>query len=113
MPHSELSEYNFKRISLINWTLSTPLMFIFGWPYIYAAYPGAFFFSLPLLFTILHGHVTMALGSSHRHHYYNWLTDRPYTYGLFFHNLFAKTRFRLTLLATSFTALFIGIYLRS
>ncbi|MDR8392118.1 hypothetical protein NC796_13270 [Aliifodinibius sp. S!AR15-10] len=111
MPHSELSEYNFKRISLINWGLCFPLILLFGWPFLFLcsyfkieqvfAFPGAFLFSLPFLFTILHGHVTMALGASHRHHYYEWLTENPYSYGILFHNLFTKTRFRLALLAAS------------
>lgn len=111
MPHSELSEYNFKRISMINWSLAIPLIFLFGWPYLYLSsyfgideyfsYSGAFLFALPFIFTILHGHVTMALGAAHRHHYYSWLSDFPYTYGLLFHDLFTKTRFRLTLLLVS------------
>lgn len=111
MPHSELSEYNFKRISLINWTLTLPLMLLFGWPFLFLCsylnidrifvFPGAFLFCLPFLFTILHGHVTMALGAAHRHHFYDWLVDRPYTYGLLFHYLFTKTRFRLALLGVS------------
>ncbi|MDZ7689909.1 MAG: hypothetical protein U5K69_01925 [Balneolaceae bacterium] len=111
MPHSELSEYNFKRISLINWSLAFPLIFLFGWPYLYLcsyfgidelfAYSGAFLFALPFIFTILHGHVTMAIGTAHRHHYYKWLSEVPYTYGLLFHEIFTKTRFRLSLLAFS------------
>lgn len=123
MPQTELSEYNFKRISVINWILSVPLIFIFGWPFLYlcdllgigavASGIGAFLFSLPLLFTILHGHVTMALGSSHRHHYYIWLTGKPFTYGLLFHNAFTKTRFRLTLLAISSLVLMAGLVLGS
>lgn len=111
MPHSELSEYNFKRISLINWGLSFPLMLLFGWPFLFLSsymgidriftYPGAFLFSLPFTFTILHGHVTMALGATHRHHFYEWLLENQYTYGLLFNRVFTKTRFRLALLAAS------------
>ncbi|MFH5833368.1 hypothetical protein ACG2F4_14670 [Halalkalibaculum sp. DA3122] len=111
MSHSELSEQNFKRISLINWGLCFPLIVLFGWPFLYLcsylqidrifAFSGSFLFSLPFLFTILHGHVTMALGAAHRHHYYNWLLDKPYTHGLFFHDIFTKTRFRLALLVAS------------
>lgn len=121
MTHSELSDDNFKRISFINWVLSIPLILIFGWPFLYLcsylkigvffAYTGAFIFSLPFMFTILHGHVTMALGAAHRHHYYNWLTDRPYTYGLLFHDILTKTRFRLALLAGSGGFLLLGYLL--
>ncbi len=120
MPHSELSEYNFKRISLINWGLCFPLILLFGWPFLYLcsylqidrmfAYSGAFLFSLPFMFTIMHGHVTMALGAAHRHHYYEWLTNCPYTYGLLFTKLFTKTRFRLGLLGVSMILLAWGYF---
>lgn len=108
---SELSDSNFKRISLINWVLSVPMIVLFAWPYYYAAsqlgmqvsfrYIGAFLFATPFMMTILHGHVTMALGSAHREHYYNWLLDHPYTFGLFFSRLEVSTRFRLILLVIS------------
>ncbi|MDX1637026.1 MAG: hypothetical protein R3281_03585 [Balneolaceae bacterium] len=121
MPHSELSEHNFKRISLINWALCFPLVILFGWPFLYLcsflaierifAFSGAFLFSLPFTFTILHGHVTMALGAAHRHHYYHWLMENPYSYGLLFHSVFTKTRFRLALLLGS-GILFITGYFR-
>lgn len=121
MPQSELSEYNFKRISLINWFLCIPLMVLFGWPFLYLclymqigdffSYPASFLFALPFMITIVHGHVTMALGSAHRHHYYDWLENRPLSYGLLFHKIFMKTRFRLALLAGS-GLLFLAGYLQ-
>jgi hypothetical protein len=108
---SELSDSNFKRISLINWVLSIPLIVLFSWPYYYAAkligmqegfrFMTSFIFSLPFTMTILHGHVTMALGSAHRELYYQWLIDHPYTYGLFFSRIEVSTRFRLILLIVS------------
>ena len=116
---SELNESNYRRISIINWGLSVPMMVLFAWPYFYVArllginelygYFGAFIFAIPFMMTILHGHVTMALGSVHRHVYYEWMTEeKPLTYGLFFHPMFVKTRFRLILLIISLLLLPIG-----
>ncbi len=111
MTTSELNERNYKRISLINWLLCVPLTILFAWPYLflakvmdietYTAYAGALLFSIPFMITILHGHVTMALGSAHRHHYYEWLEENSLTYGLFFHPTFTRTRFRLILVVLS------------
>lgn len=107
----ELSHKNFKRIHIINWLLCIPLLLLFSWPYIYIArfagiqsffiYAGAAFFAVPFMITILHGHVTMALGSAHRRRYYEWLGERPFTYGLLFYPMMIRTRFRLILLAVS------------
>lgn len=68
-------------------------------------------FAIPFMMTIIHGHVTMALGSSHRNHYYDWLIDHPYTFGLFFHQMMVKTRFRLVLLILSLIFLPVGYLL--
>lgn len=86
-------------------------MILFAWPYYYSGsllgtsdtirFIGAFIFALPFMITILHGHVTMALGTTHRDHYYQWLVDHPYSYGLFFSRLEISTRFRLILLILS------------
>lgn len=119
---SELTESNYRRISIINWLLTVPMMVLFAWPYFYGGgliglevvsrYIGAFVFAVPFMLTILHGHVTMALGSVHRHLYYNWMTEeKPLTYGLFFHPMFVKTRFRLILLMISLIFLPIGYLL--
>lgn len=115
---SELSSPNYKRIFIINSVFTTPLFVLFAWPYHYATqlfgldiayrYAGAFVFSLPFVLTILHGHVTMALGSVHRHHYYQWLEQHPLSWGLFYHPMFVSTRFRLILLAISLLLLLIG-----
>lgn len=122
MPPSELRVSNYRRISYINWALSVPLLLIFAWPYFFfsdlisvskaIAFPGSILFALPFLFTILHGHVTMALGAAHRHHYYSWLIDSPLTYGLLFHPLLIRTRFRLMLFFISLIILMIGFLLR-
>ncbi len=118
---SELSHSNFIRISLINWVLSVPMIVLFAWPYYYAAklvgmteifrYIGAFMFSIPFMITILHGHVTMALGSPHRDLYYDWLIENPYTFGIFFSKMMVKTRFRLILLIASLLFLPVGYLL--
>lgn len=121
MTSSELSEKNFKRIATLNWIMSVPLIFIFSWPYLYIcqflevdvtlSYVGSAVFSIPFMTTILHGNVTMALGSAHRHHYYNWLSVKPLTYGLFFNPVFMRTRFRLVLVVLSLILLTAGYLL--
>lgn len=118
--NQELNPKNFKRISIINWLLSVPFFMLFAWPYWYISnfagiekfitYAGCIFFSVPFMITILHGHVTMALGEAHRHHYYDWLTKHPLTHGLLFHPITVKTRFRLILLVIS-GILFVGGFL--
>lgn len=95
-----------------------PLLLLFAFPYIkiaaffkvepFLAYPGSLLFAGPFMFTILHGHVTMALGTLHRHHYYRWLEEKPLTFGLLFHPLFTRTRFRLILLVCSGALLTFG-----
>ncbi|MDX1586373.1 MAG: hypothetical protein R3222_06505 [Balneolaceae bacterium] len=114
----ELNPKNYKRISLINWLLTVPLVVLFAVPYLSiatfinahtgASYVGALLFSVPFCLTIMHGHVTMALGSLHRNHYYEWLENNTLTYGLFFHPMFTSTRFRLILLVISVIILFLG-----
>ena len=118
--NQELSPKNFKRICLINWLLSVPFFVLFAWPYWYLAnfagiqkiitYVGCMLFSIPFMITILHGHVTMALGEAHREHYYDWLHKHPLTYGLLFHPVMMRTRFRLILLVIS-VLLFLAGYL--
>lgn len=121
MPSSELSEKNYKRISFINWALSVPLLLIFAWPFFFLcdmlnisktySFPGSIFFGLPFMLTILHGHVTMALGAAHRKHYYSWLNDNPLTFGLLFHSVIISTRFRLFLFFVSMIILVIGYFM--
>ena len=120
MSGRELHPANYRRISLINWVLTPPLLFLFSWPYLFLAeiiempfwflLAGALSFSLPFAITILHGHVTMALGSVHRDYYYQWLQSNPYTYGLFYHPVWIRTRFRLSLFYLSIV-LFLAGYL--
>jgi len=122
MNQQELDPRNFKRISIINWLLSLPFFLLFSWPYLYLsnfvgiekfiAYIGCIFFSLPFMITILHGHVTMSLGVAHRHHYYDWLHDHALSYGLLFHPVMMRTRFRLLLLVISILLYTIGVLLK-
>lgn len=115
---SELTPRNYRRIFWINILLTVPLVVFFAWPYIVLShflslapviyYPGAVLFSFPFTLTLLHGHVTLALGSAHRHHYYNWLEEHKLTYGLLFHPMFISTRFRLVILLTSLFVFLIG-----
>lgn len=118
MSTSELSESNYRRICFINWALSVPLLLIFSWPYFFLcqlleiqrfiALAGSILFALPFMLTILHGHVTMALGVVHRHHYYEWLQGYPFTYGVLFHPMIISTRFRLILFFVSLGVLAAG-----
>lgn len=111
MASTELNEKNYLRICFINWALSVPLLLIFAWPYFIISelygipkvisFPGSILFALPFMLTLLHGHVTMAVGAVHREHYYNWLQNFPLTYGLLFHPIVVRTRFRLSLFFTS------------
>lgn len=122
MKRQELNPANYKRICIINLLLSVPLFILFSWPYLYIAefagikdfigYTGSIFFAIPFVITILHGHATMILGEMHRHHYYDWLVKYPLTYGLLFHPVMMRTRFRLVLLAISVLLLIGGILVR-
>lgn len=115
LPNTEFSERNYKRINLINWGLSIPMLILFAWPYYYLAtllqltpfhtLLGSALFATPFMITIIHGHVTMAIGSLHRGHFYNWLSNKSLTHGLFFHPAFITTRFRLITLIASFVVL--------
>lgn len=117
----ELSEQNFRRISRINILLTPPLFILFAWPYFIFAlwsefpelllYSGTACFSLPFTLTILHGHVTIALGALHRFHYYDWLNQHSWSYGFLIRPLFFSTRFRLILLLLSFGIIPIGVML--
>jgi hypothetical protein len=122
MTTSELSEKNYKRICFINWALSIPLLLIFSWPYYFLSnlfelsrvisFIGSITFALPFMLTILHGHVTMALGAVHRHHYYDWLQNYPFTFGVLFHPIIISTRFRLALFFISLLLLVTGYVIR-
>ncbi len=121
MAFPELTERNYKRISMINWLLTPAMLILFSWPYYYlcqvlqidhfTSIVGALFFASPFTMTVLHGHITMALGSLHRHHYYDWLEQHPLSFGLLFHPIMFRTRFRLILLLVSFIILLLSFVL--
>lgn len=122
MSGRELSSDNYRRISLINWSLSIPLAALFAWPYIYLSQlvgvtpafwiPGSILFAMPFSITILHGHVTMALGSAHRDYYYTWLLEHPRSFGLVYRPMLIRTRFRLSLIYASGGLMVLGWILR-
>ncbi|MFW6348066.1 MAG: hypothetical protein ACOC2C_05595 [Cyclonatronaceae bacterium] len=119
MSYSELSVRNFKRICIINWSFTLPVLLLFAWPYYLAGswlglsgpllFAGAFIFGLPFMMTVLHGHVTMALGALHRHHYYEWLSRYPLSYGFMFHPVMFRTRFRLIIALLALSILSVSI----
>jgi hypothetical protein len=115
----ELSEQNFRRISWINILLTPLLLILFAWPYAVIGlwfdfpetwlYAGTFLFAFPLTLTIIHGHVTIALGALQRSHYYEWLERRRWGFGFFIRPIFFTTRFRLILLIISLVMLISGV----
>src|SRR5690625_6237074 len=120
MTSNELNENNYRRISYVSWALSVPLLLIFSWPYFFLsdfysihkmiAFPGSILFGLPFMLTILHGHVTLALGAAHRHHYYNWLNHHPYSFGLFLLIIVIIIWFLLSLLLASVVLFTVGYF---
>jgi hypothetical protein len=101
--------------------MTVPLMLIFAWPYFYfcklygvdsiIALVGSFMFAIPFMITILHGHVTMALGTAHRKYYYTWIQQHLLSFGLLFHPVLISTRFRLILFIISILLIPVGLLL--
>jgi len=116
---NELTDQNYKRISIINWCLTPLLMFFFSWPFyrlglmassnLFFNYIGSILFALGFSLTILHGHVSVAIGSLHRHLYYEWLTQNRLTYGFLFVNFMTKTSVRLSLIVLALLVQITGI----
>lgn len=116
---NELTHTNYKRISLINWCLTPLLMFFFSWPFfrlgamahsnLFFNYSGSLLFAFGFALTILHGHVSVAIGSLHRHLYYEWLMENRFTYGFLFLNYMTKTSFRLSVIFLAFLLQLFGI----
>lgn len=117
----ELNELNYRRISWINILLMPPLVLLFGWPFYMFGFwfeipgflqkTGSLVIALSFSLTILHGHVTMALGALHRHHYHEWLNKRRWSYGFLIRPFLFTTRFRLFFLMFGFALLLSGIML--
>lgn len=114
---SELSIYNFRRVGIINLLMSIPLFGLFGWISFSLCYAleknwilslvAATLCAFPLMLTMLHGHVTMAIGVSHRDHYYQWLNQKTNRWGWFFHPIFISTKFRFSGLAIYSSIIFV------
>lgn len=106
---SELSNRNFRRVGIINLMMSIPLFGLFGWISFSLCYAfqndwkialvAATLCAFPMMLTMLHGHVTMAIGVSHRDKYYHWLNQKSNRWGWFFHPIFISTKFRFSGLA--------------
>jgi hypothetical protein len=116
----ELSEQNFRRISWINILLTPLLLILFAWPYAVIGlwfdfpetwlYAGTFLFAFPLTLTIIHGHVTIALGALQRSHYSRMAGTPPLGIRiLWIRPIFFTTRFRLILLIISLVMLISGV----
>jgi hypothetical protein len=114
---NELHQKNFERIYRINWVLCGPFLLMFGWPYYMvaslfcpdiAALTGALFFSIPFTLTILHGHISVAIGTLHRDQYYSWQARRNRLFRVSFHPVLFTTRFRLILLLISLLIMGLG-----
>lgn len=118
---AELSEQNFRRINWINIALTPPLLLVFSWPFfIFSRYigmpdpllfAGTFCFAFSFTMTILHGHVTIALGALHRDRYHQWLDSHRWGHGFLIRPLYFSTRFRLIILIFGFVILITGLML--
>jgi hypothetical protein len=118
MAKDELHHKNYIRICVINWLLTPVLMFFFSWPYFKMgqmlhldsslALLGSIVFGFSFMLTILHGHVSVAIGNLHRGLYYEWLESHPYSYGIMFHKGMTTTRFRISLILIAITILIFG-----
>ncbi len=114
----ELQQSNFWRICIINWLLVGPVLLLFGLPYYVVAknvlgnhylwLPGSLLFAMPFMLTVLHGHVTIAVGRAHRNHYYEWLENRPFSAGLGYHPMLLTTRFRFGMILMALLLLVLG-----
>lgn len=114
----ELNLGNYKRIYKLNWLICGPLLLLFAWPYLLIAdileieeitgLIGSIFFSIPFTLTVLHGHISVAVGSLHRTRYYIWQTSLPGVFKYPFHPMLFKTRIRLIIVGVSIGMLLVG-----
>lgn len=122
MSNKELTETNYNRIYRLNWLISGPLLVILGWPYLLlaevlelnflSALLGALFFSVPFSLTILHGHISVAVGTLHRDRYYAWQNTKTGVYKYTFNPVLFTTRVRLILISLSILILVLGLILK-
>jgi|AntAceMinimDraft_1070359.scaffolds.fasta_scaffold14523_2 hypothetical protein len=119
---SELSTKNFHRVGIINLLMSIPLFGLFSWIGFSLCYAlqnnwpisliAATLCAFPMMLTMLHGHVTMAIGVTHRDKYYHWLNQKTNPWGWFFHPIFISTKFRFSGLAI-YTAIILVQFIRT
>ncbi len=100
---SELAVANFRRILLVNWLLTGPLLLLFAWPYwvVVGNLPGAALFALPFALTILHGHISLAVGDAHRNAFFRWHRNSGFPWNWAFHPALFRLRVRFILFTTS------------
>ncbi|HAC14694.1 MAG TPA: hypothetical protein DCE78_01935 [Bacteroidetes bacterium] len=113
----ELTINNFKRIYRLNWIISGPVLFMFAWPYfilsrildqhIYYSMLGCFLFAIPFTLTILHGHISVAIGPLHRNNFYKWQQNKKGITKLAFHPVLFSTKIRLILIMLSLILLLV------
>lgn len=111
----EINPRNFRRVSVINWLLTGPSLLFFGWPYLrlsevlgandVAAWVGAGLFSISFTLTVVHGHISLAVGDLHRIEFHQWTRKRRHPWRLAYHPVLFQYRTRLALLALSVLAL--------
>ncbi len=122
MKVSEINEKNFKRIYRINWILCGPLLLIFSWPYLIigemAELPllflltGSLFFAVPFTLTVLHGHISVALGTLQRGLYYEWQKKKVGFFKYPFHPVLFMTRMRIVMIGFSLIFFSIGYLIK-
>ena|SRR5690606_3363576 len=113
----ELTINNFKRIYKLNWIMSGPILILFAWPYyilaqlldllIFNTILGSILFATPFTLTILHGHISLALGPLQRDNYYKWQQNKKGIAKLTFHPVLFTTRVRLSIIVISLILLYI------
>lgn len=111
----EITPRNFMRVSAINWWLTGPALVFFAWPYVrlsdalgtsdLASLIGAGLFSISFTLTVVHGHISMAVGELHRGEFHRWTRTRRMPWRLAYHPALFRYRTRLALLALSALAL--------
>jgi len=111
----EINPVNFRRVSAINWLLTGPSLVFFGWPYLrlsdslgtsdVAALVGTGLFSISFTLTVVHGHISLAVGDLHRIEFHQWTRKRRHPWKLAYHPVLFRYRTRLALLALSMLAL--------
>lgn len=111
----EINPRNFQRVSRINWWLTGPCLIVFGWPYLrlseilgtseLIAWIGTGLFSISFTLTVVHGHISLAIGDLHRIEFHQWTRRKPHPWALVYHPVLFRYHTRLALLALSAIAL--------